>query len=158
MFEQVRKRDGSLVEFKQDKITLAILKGLIATYPDRTRPDLRKLAEVISDRVIYYLGKRTLANGYPTVEEVQDTVEEVLMEVGERQTARRYIRYRLQHEDIRQNKKSFVDAQRIVMEYVTREDWRVNENSNMDFSLQGLNNHVIAEVTKGFWLDRKSVV
>ena len=154
MFEQVRKRDGSLVEFKQDKITLAILKGLIATYPDRTRPDLRKLAEVISDRVIYYLGKRTLANGYPTVEEVQDTAEEVLMEVGERQTARRYIRYRLQHEDIRQNKKSFVDAQRIVTEYVTREDWRVNENSNMDFSLQGLNNHVIAEVTKGFWLNQ----
>ena len=154
MFEQVRKRDGSLVEFKQDKITLAILKGLIATYPDRTRPDLRKLAEVISDRVIYYLGKRTLENGYPTVEEVQDTAEEVLMEVGERQTARRYIRYRLQHEDIRQNKKSFVDAQRIVMEYVTREDWRVNENSNMDFSLQGLNNHVIAEVTKGFWLNQ----
>ena len=154
MFAQVRKRDGSLVEFKQEKITLAILKGLIATYPDRSRSELRKLADVISDRVIYYLGKRTLANGYPTVEEVQDTAEEVLMEVGERQTARRYIRYRLQHEDIRQNKKSFVDAQRVVMEYVTREDWRVNENSNMDFSLQGLNNHVIAEVTKGFWLNQ----
>lgn len=152
MFTQIRKRDASLVDFKQEKITLAISKALAASYADRSKAELRKLAEVISDRVVYALSKRNLANSYPTVEEVQDTVEETLMEIGERQTARRYIRYRLQHEEIRQNKKSFVDAQRIVMEYVTREDWRVNENSNMDFSLQGLNNHVIAEVTKGFWL------
>jgi len=83
---------------------------------------------------MYLLKKRELENGYPTVEEVQDTVEEALMDVGERQTARKYIRYRLQHEEIRPNKKFFVDAQRIVTDYVTREDWRVNENSNMDFS------------------------
>jgi len=152
MFRQIKKRDGALVEFRQEKITLAIHKALIANYPDRAKDELRKLAEVISDRTLYALQKRQFANGYLTVEEVQDTVEETLMEVGERQTAKRYIRYRLQHEDIRHNKKSFVDAQKLVLDYVTREDWRVNENSNMDFSLQGLNNHVIAEVTKGFWL------
>jgi len=152
MFRQIKKRDGALVEFRQEKITLAIHKALIANYPDRAKDELRKLAEVISERTLYALQKRQFANGYLTVEEVQDTVEETLMEVGERQTAKRYIRYRLQHEDIRHNKKSFVDAQKLVLDYVTREDWRVNENSNMDFSLQGLNNHVIAEVTKGFWL------
>lgn len=152
MFAEIRKRDKTVVQFKPEKITLAILSALVANYPERTRAELRKLAEVISERVIFTLSKRRLAESCPSVEEVQDTVEEVLMEVGERQTARRYIRYRLQHEEIRQNKKSFVDAQRIVLDYVTREDWRVNENSNMDFSLQGLNNHVIAEVTKGFWL------
>jgi len=152
MLRQIKKRDGALVEFRQEKITLAIHKALIANYPDRAKDELRKLAEVISDRTLYALQKRQFANGYLTVEEVQDTVEETLMEVGERQTAKRYIRYRLQHEDIRHNKKSFVDAQKLVLDYVTREDWRVNENSNMDFSLQGLNNHVIAEVTKGFWL------
>ncbi|MBT9176579.1 MAG: Anaerobic ribonucleoside-triphosphate reductase [Firmicutes bacterium] len=152
MFTEIRKRDKALAQFKQEKITLAILSALVATYPERTRAELRKLAEVISERVVYTLGKRQLAETLPSVEEVQDTVEEVLMEVGERQTARRYIRYRLQHEEIRQNRKSFVDAQRVVLDYVSREDWRVNENSNMDFSLQGLNNHVIAEVTKGFWL------
>jgi len=152
MFRLIKKRDGSLVEFRQEKITLAIHKALIANYPDRAKDELRKLAEVISDRTMYALQKRQLQNGYLAVEEVQDTVEETLMEVGERQTAKRYIRYRLQHEDIRHNKKSFVDAQKLVLDYVTREDWRVNENSNMDFSLQGLNNHVIAEVTKGFWL------
>lgn len=152
MFAEIRKRDKTVVQFKPEKITLAVLSALVANYPERTRAQLRKLAEVISERVIFTLSKRQLAESCPSVEEVQDTVEEVLMEVGERQTARRYIRYRLQHEEIRQNKKSFVDAQRIVLDYVTREDWRVNENSNMDFSLQGLNNHVIAEVTKGFWL------
>ena len=152
MFAEIRKRDKTVVQFKPEKITLAILSALVANYPERTRAQLSKLAEVISERVIFTLSKRQLAESCPTVEEVQDTVEEVLMEVGERQTARRYIRYRLQHEEIRQNKKSFVDAQRVVLDYVTREDWRVNENSNMDFSLQGLNNHVIAEVTKGFWL------
>lgn len=152
MFRQIRKRDGSLVEFRQEKITLAIHKALIASYPDRAKDELRKLAEVIADRTMYALQKKKPQNSFLSVEEVQDTVEETLMEVGERQTAKRYIRYRLQHEDIRHNKKSFVDAQKLVLDYVTREDWRVNENSNMDFSLQGLNNHVIAEVTKGFWL------
>ncbi|MBT9135303.1 MAG: Anaerobic ribonucleoside-triphosphate reductase [Firmicutes bacterium] len=152
MFAQIIKRDGSHAEFKQEKITLAIHKALIANYPERTREALAKLAEVIADRTIYALSKRQLANVCLTVEEVQDTVEETLMDVGERQAAKRYIRYRLQHEDIRHNKKSFVDAQKLVLEYVGREDWRVNENANMDFSLQGLNNHVIAEVTKGFWL------
>jgi len=152
LFAQIIKRDGSRAEFKQEKITLAIHKALIANYPERTREVLAKLAEVIADRTIHALSKRQLANVCLTVEEVQDTVEETLMDVGERQAAKRYIRYRLQHEDIRQNKKSFVDAQKLVLEYVGREDWRVNENANMDFSLQGLNNHVIAEVTKGFWL------
>lgn len=152
MFEVVRKRDGTLVEFQQKKITLALYKALQATYLDRARAEIEKLAEVVSDRVLYALHKRKLENTYPTVEEIQDTVEETLMDVGERQAARRYIRYRLQHEEIRQGKKFFIDAQLLVNDYVTREDWRVNENSNMDFSLQGLNNHVIAEVTKGFWL------
>ncbi len=152
MFAMIRKRDKSVTPFKPIKITLAIQSALLANYPERTREELSRLAEVISERVIYTLGKRQLAEAIPCVEEVQDTVEEVLMEVGERQTARRYIRYRLQHEEIRQQKKSFVDAQRLVLDYVAREDWRVNENSNMDFSLQGLNNHVIAEITTGFWL------
>ncbi|MDP3058863.1 MAG: anaerobic ribonucleoside-triphosphate reductase, partial [bacterium] len=152
MFEIIKKRDGAVVEFKQEKITIAILKALMATYADRSKSDLRRLAEVISDRVIYLLNKKQLANTLPSVEEVQDTVEDALMEMGERLAAKKYIRYRLQHEDIRQNKKSFIDAQKIVLDYVSRDDWRVNENSNMDFSLQGLNNHVISEVTKGFWL------
>ena len=154
MFTNIRKRDGSMVQFQQEKITRAILAALQATYPERNKEELEKLAEVVSDRVIYGLGKAKLANSYPTVEEVQDMVEETLMEIGERQAARRYIRYRLQHEYMRDYKQTFVDAQKLVNEYVTREDWKVNENSNMDFSLQGLNNHVISEVTKGFWLNQ----
>ncbi len=154
MFTNIRKRDGSIVQFQQDKITRAILAALQANYPERNKGELEKLAEVVSDRVIYSLGKAKLVNDYPTVEEVQDMVEETLMEIGERQTARRYIRYRLQHEYMRDYKQTFVDAQKLVNEYVTREDWKVNENSNMDFSLQGLNNHVISEVTKGFWLNQ----
>lgn len=154
MFTKIKKRDGSIVQFQQQKITLAIQAALRATYPERNKDELGKLAAVISDRVLYSLGRAQLANSYPTVEEVQDTVEETLMEVGERQTARRYIRYRLQHEYMRQYKQTYFDAQKLVNEYVTREDWKVNENSNMDFSLQGLNNHVISEVTKGFWLNQ----
>ncbi len=60
MFNVVRKRDGALVEFEQSKITLAILKALQASYTDRSKADLQKLAEVISDRVIYTLTKRAL--------------------------------------------------------------------------------------------------
>ena len=154
MYTKVLKRDKQTVEFRKDKITNAIYQGLISVYMDRNANELKKLSEVISDKVIYNMEKKTYSREYPSVEEIQDAVEETLMEMGERKTAREYIRYRMTHQEIRDTKKSLVDAEKVVDEYVSEENWRVKENSNMGFSLQGLNNHIISEVTKNFWLDR----
>ncbi|MBK5251308.1 MAG: ribonucleoside triphosphate reductase [Peptostreptococcaceae bacterium] len=154
MYEKVIKRDKQVVEFRKDKITNAIYQGMISVYLDRNANELKKLSEVISDKVIYNMEKKSYNREYPSVEEIQDAVEETLMEMGERKTAREYIRYRMTHQYIRSTKKSLIDAEKIVDEYVSEENWRVKENSNMGFSLQGLNNHIISEVTKNFWLDR----
>ena len=154
MIRKVIKRNKQVVEFEKGKITNAIYQGLINVYLDRKAEELKKLSEVISDKVLYNMGKRTFEKEHPSVEEIQDAVEETLMEMGERRTAREYIRYRMVHQEIRETKKSLVDAEKVVDEYVSEENWRVKENSNMDFSLQGLNNHIISEVTKNFWLDR----
>ncbi len=154
MYIKVIKRNKQTVEFRKDKITNAIYQGLISVYMDRKAKELKKLSEVISDKVIYNMEKKTYSREYPSVEEIQDAVEETLMEMGESKTAREYIRYRMTHQEIRDTKKSLVDAEKVVDEYVSEENWRVKENSNMGFSLQGLNNHIISEVTKNFWLDR----
>jgi len=154
MYTKVIKRDKHTVEFRKDKITNAIYQGLISVYLDRNANELKKLSEVISDKVIYNMEKKVYSREYPSVEEIQDAVEETLMEMGESKTAREYIRYRMTHQEIRDTKKSLVDAEKVVDEYVSEENWRVKENSNMGFSLQGLNNHIISEVTKNFWLDR----
>jgi ribonucleoside-triphosphate reductase len=154
MYEKVIKRDKQVVEFRKDKITNAIYQGMISVYLDRNANELKKLSEVVSDKVIYNMEKKSYNREYPSVEEIQDAVEETLMEMGERKTAREYIRYRMTHQDIRSTKKSIIDAVKVVDEYVSEENWRVKENSNMGFSLQGLNNHIISEVTKNFWLDR----
>ena len=154
MYEKVIKRDKQVVEFRKDKIINAIYQGVISVYLDRSANELKKLSEVITDKVIYNMEKKSYNSEYPSVEEIQDAVEETLMEMGERKTAREYIRYRMTHQDIRSTKKSLIDAAKVVDEYVSEENWRVKENSNMGFSLQGLNNHIISEVTKNFWLDR----
>jgi len=154
MYKKVIKRNKQTVEFRKDKITNAIYQGLISVYMDRRAKELKKLSEVISDKVIYNMEKKTYSREYPSVEEIQDAVEETLMEMGESKTAREYIRYRMTHQEIRDTKKSLVDAEKVVDEYVSEENWRVKENSNMGFSLQGLDNHIISEVTKNFWLDR----
>ena len=159
MFEKVIKRNGEIVDFDKSKIKKAIEKSLIAYYinllkSDRKREELEKLADVIADKVVYSLSKKQLQHEYPSVEEIQDTVEETLMEIGERQVAKAYIKYRLRRQEIRELEKTLISSEKTIDEYMRQGVWEVRENSNMDYSLQGLNNHIISKVTKNFWLNR----
>ncbi len=151
MFKAIEKRDGTLQIFDIDKIERAVLKALEATYNDRRLVELERLAEVVTDRVIY-MAQKQFGNDVPTVEVIQDIVEITLMDMGERQTAKNYIRYRLKREAVRQGKKILVDVQELSKGYITQSDWRVKENANMDFSLQGFNNSIVENVTKNLWL------
>jgi len=149
---EIRKRNGDISTFNRGKIEEAIFKALVITRADRSRKDLHKLSEVVTDYVLDSLERKLGAEAVPQVEDIQDGVEETLMRIGEFETARNYIRYRYEHKKQRENKQTAMDILSLFDEYIGKSDWTVRENSNMSYSLQGLNNHVIAKATQGFWL------
>jgi ribonucleoside-triphosphate reductase len=90
--------------------------------------------------------------GVPTVEQVQDLVEKILIEKGYASIAKAYILYREQHAKMRDTKKLLGSAADMINKYLEKLDWKVNENSNMSYSLQGLNNYIASELTAQYWL------
>ena len=145
MFTEIEKRDGSIVPFEAQKITNAIAKAGKATgeFEDKAAKRLTLRALTLAEQL---MGDKT-----PTVEEIQDIVEEVLLSSTYRKTAKAYIIYRDQHARIREITNNA--SVQLVDQYLNRTDWKVNENSNMAFSLQGLNNYVSSELSKVYWLN-----
>ncbi|MGP3779246.1 ribonucleoside triphosphate reductase [Halanaerobium saccharolyticum] len=145
--DYVKKRDGKKVEFKSEKIENAVVKAAAAV--DQADP---KIAAEITAEVLSYLKIFFKNGGTVEVEQIQDLVEKVLIEKGYAEIAKAYILYREQHSKLRDSKKLFADAVNIMDDYLDRSDWKVNENSNMSYSLQGLNNYIASEVTGQYWL------
>ena len=147
-FSYIKKRDGRKVVFEADKITMAILKAGRAT-GQFGRSEARRLTVRVLNLIqaIY-----DWENEIPGVEDVQDLVEEVLLASPYKATAKAYILYRDQHARIREMvQKADVD---LIERYLEKMDWKVKENSNMSYSLQGLNNYVSSEVSKNYWLNK----
>jgi len=145
---KIRKRDGRTVDFDQEKITKAVWAAAQAVGGRD-----RSLAERLSDQVVAILEQRFPAKT-PTVENVQDIVEKVLIEDGHARTAKAYILYRKQHETLRKIKTTFLEVERIVSDYLSQVDWRVRENSNIGYSMSGLLMHVAGSVVANYTLDR----
>ncbi len=144
MFTSIKKRDGRVELFEAEKITNAIWKAGAATGEFDY-----KIAQKLTLKVLN-LAQQAIPREIPTVEEIQDVVEEVLLSSPYRKTAKAYIIYREQHAGIREiTAKADVD---LVDQYLEKIDWQVNENSNMSFSLQGLNNYVSSEISKIYWM------
>ncbi len=148
MVTRVQKRNGNIVDFDLKKVEDAIFAAANAVGGD-DRKEAKRLAKMASDIVDEAFGV-----GIPAVEDIQDIVEKVLIEEGHAKTAKAYILYRSKHEELRNAKNLFMDAESMVDEYVSLEDWRINENANMGFSLQGLNNHIVESITKKYWLNK----
>jgi anaerobic ribonucleoside-triphosphate reductase len=144
----VRKRDGRLEPFDQERITNAVWKAAKAV-GGKDRDQAKK----VSDVVLAELKTRFGEDGVPTVEEIQDIVEKMLIEEGHARTAKAYILYRKQHQDQRELAAILSDAD-MVDQYLEIEDWRVRENSNMSYSLQGLNNYLSSTVIAKYWITR----
>jgi anaerobic ribonucleoside-triphosphate reductase len=144
----VRKRDGRLEPFDQERITNAVWKAAKAV----GGKDLEQ-SKKISDQVVAELKKRFGEDGVPTVEEIQDLVEKMLIENGHARTSKAYILYRKQHQDMRELAALLSDGD-MVDQYLEVEDWRVKENSNMSYSLQGLNNYLSSTVIAKYWISR----
>ena len=149
MIQKVCKRDGRFVKFDQERIANAIYKAARSVGGGN-----RRLAYQLSNQVVDALIRKFGDDLVPTVEDIQDTVEKILIENSHAQTAKAYILYRKQHEDIRNIRSLFLDVEQTVEKYITQEDWRINENSNMSYSLQGLNNHIATTITSQYWLNR----
>lgn len=145
---KLKKRDDRIVDFEVGKVELAIYKAMEAV-GDPNRKKAAKLAAEVEKEINKKFHERTI----PAVEEVQDMVEEVLIKAKEIKTAKAYILYREQHAQIR-NLKSLIDSDALMEGYLAQSDWRVKENSNMAYSLQGLNNHVSAAVSAHYWLHK----
>lgn len=146
MFEKIKKRNGMIVKFGADKITKAIAEAGTAT----SEFD-KKIAQNLTLKVLS-LAQQVITHKIPTVEQIQDIVEEILLSSPYRKTAKAYIIYRDQHARIREiTAKANVN---IVDQYLGQIDWQVNENSNMTFSLQGLNNYISSEISKIYWLNK----
>ena len=145
----VRKRDGRLEPFDPKKIEKAVFAAAKAMDGE----DIEKAREItrqtISFLEVIYKDERV-----PTVENVQDLVEKILIENGHAKTAKAYILYREQHAKMRQTKALLSDAVNMVDNYIQQKDWRVKENANMGYSLQGLNNFISTAVSNKYWLDR----
>ena len=145
MFDRIKKRNGTVVRFDANKISSAIHKAGLAT-GEFGLDVAKKLTLRVLDLAIDIIGDKI-----PSVEEIQDIVEDVLLTSPYKKTAKAYIIYRDQHSKLREiTTKANLD---LVNQYLNKKDWRVNENSNMSFSLQGLNNYVASEVTKTYWLN-----
>ncbi len=149
MLTFIRKRDGRLVPYDEDKITQAICNAVKAVGGS----NFEKPAE-ITRQVGGILAVLYKDNNVPTVENVQDLVEKILIENGHAQTAKAYILYRKQREGLRRTQEFMEESIASIDSYLVREDWRVNENANMGYSLQGLNNHIAANITSNYWLNK----
>jgi len=141
------KRDDNLAPFRQGKITEAVYKAFKETGEGGIRE-----ARVVSQNVIKRLNKQFKET--PSVEDVQDVVEEVLMDLNFDKTAKAYILYRENRRKIRDTEATLEDAVDLVNQYLGEEDWQVKENSNMAYSLQGLNNYISSIVSGKYWMDR----
>jgi ribonucleoside-triphosphate reductase (formate) len=146
IYKQIIKRNGKTAKFDTVKITNAITAaGKVTDEIDFDQ------AFKLTVRVIN-LAHQILGDKIPEVEEIQDIVEEVLIHSPYSNSAKAYIIYRDQHRKAREiSAKANVN---LIDQYINRRDWKVNENSNMAFSLQGLNNYISSEISKIYWLNK----
>ncbi|AKL94273.1 anaerobic ribonucleoside-triphosphate reductase NrdD [Clostridium aceticum] len=145
---KVQKRNSEIVDFDYNKIKNAIFAAA-KSVGGKDEMKAAKLTKMVAEIL-----NETYRASIPSVEDIQDIVEKVLIEEGHAKTAKAYILYRKKHEEIREVKNLFMDAEEMIEEYVNLEDWRVNENANMGFSLQGLNNHIVESITTKYWLNK----
>jgi ribonucleoside-triphosphate reductase (formate) len=140
---KVQKRNGAIVDFKSNKIEAAIFSAAKAVGgTDRT------LAKKLTKKVIVKLPTDVI----PSVEEIQDIVERVLIKEGHPTTAKNFILYREKRAEQRADRDVVVEVEKTISEYLQKLDWRVNANSNQGYSLGGMILNTAGKVTANYWL------
>ncbi|MDD3531736.1 MAG: ribonucleoside triphosphate reductase [Candidatus Shapirobacteria bacterium] len=145
---RIKKRNGRIVAFSPNKIGRAIKAAFKAAGKDDVQ-EVRRLTK----EVVLELEKRFNSSITPEVEQVQDIVEQTLLRRAHEEVHSAYTLYRQLHQKLR-SVSSLVDADELTEKYLNQGDWRVKENANMTYSLQGLNNHVASIISANFWLNK----
>ena len=145
-FEEITKRDGTLAPFDSTKIYNAILKAGTSTGEFGEQESWLLTAKVLK------VMEHKFAESLPSIEQIQDIVEQVLISDNYFQTAKAYILYRDQRNRMRSDKKVMVDVESSINEYLEKLDWRVNANANQGYSNGGLILNVSGKVTANYWL------
>jgi len=146
---RIKKRDGSIVDFTQEKITKAIYKAMCSQGLDDWLE-----AQHVSDIVVFMLEEKLGGYTIPSVEQIQDIVEMVLMKQGYHEVAKSYILYREKHKAIREARETGLNLERLIKDYINDQDWKVRENSNEgQVSFSGLNARISGEVLANFALN-----
>ncbi|NHZ65803.1 ribonucleoside triphosphate reductase [Massilia genomosp. 1] len=143
----IRKRDGAVKPFDATRIASALERAALASGEfDADAAHLLTWNAVLP--ALSALGIDT-----PGVEQVQDAVETALFDAGHRATLRAFVVYREQHHGLRRDRKSLIDVEASMNEYLEQRDWRVNANANQGYSLGGLILNVSGKVIANYWLD-----
>ncbi len=146
--KHILKRDGTLAKFDAQKIENAIWKAA-----ESVGGTDKKMAKQITDKVVTVLEVLFKGDKLPSVEQVNDLVEKILIEEGHAQTAKAFILYREQQSKKRETRNVIVDVEKTMEEYLDQSDWRVNENANSNYSLGGLILNTSGKVTANYWLN-----
>ena len=144
--ESVTKRDGTLAPFDSNRIYNAILKAGTTTGEFSEQESWLLTAQVL--KVLKY----KFAESLPSIEQIQDIVEQVLISANYFATAKAYILYRDQRNRMRADHKVMVDVESSINEKKKKLDWRINENANQGYSNGGLILNVSGKVTANYWL------
>ncbi|HPB48121.1 MAG TPA: anaerobic ribonucleoside-triphosphate reductase, partial [Exilispira sp.] len=140
----VRKRDAQITKFDPSKIANAILKAFEASFEGN-----ESIAWEITGYVISKITSQII-----DIEQIQDLVEDTLMNMGYRKTAKLYILYRAKRAEARNISNIYNAAFCMIDSYINDSDWKVRENSNMSYSLQGLNNQIASTMISEYWLNK----
>ena len=144
---QVIKRDGKIVSFNLEKIEIAICKAFDATNTLYNKSIIELLALKVTAQF-----QNKIKDNLINVEDIQDSVEKILIETGYAEVAKSYILYRKQREKIRNVKNTMLDYKALVDSYVKATDWRVKENSTVTYSVGGLILSNSGAITANYWL------
>lgn len=144
---QILKRDGTVVLFDRSRIRDAVWKAFRVTGEgDKDR------AENLTDQVVSLLNNK-FREKPPSVEQIQDVVEDALILNKYLKTAKAYILYRSQHSQMRDLGHLMRNVE-IIDGYLENSDWRIKENANMAYSLQGLNTHISSIIISQYWMNK----
>ncbi|NCA67462.1 MAG: ribonucleoside triphosphate reductase [Clostridia bacterium] len=147
MVRTIVKRDGRTDSYDVNKIAAAINKAAIASNDDTV--NAFKCADMVSNQ----LNARFPDGTSPTIEDIQDAVEKVLMEQNHSAAAKSYILYRERRKQVRESNALIEATVGMFTNYLTEADWNVKENANMQKSVNGLNNYIRETFTKKYWLN-----
>jgi len=143
----VKKRNGLATEFDIKKISDAITSAFEAC------------EKQFNNNIIDFIALKVTADfepkikeGFVSVEDIQDSCENVLVQAGYSDVAKAYILYRRQREKLRNMKSTILDYKDIVDQYVKNMDWRVKENSTVTYSVGGLILSNSGAITANYWL------